>query len=80
MLLAFLLADRLADRLADGAAGTPAVAGILPTSRALAAEHKLARRTFDAAADRLVGQGHLTRSRRDSRVIDPLVAEWLRRR
>jgi hypothetical protein len=60
--------------LAAVADGTP------PTSRALAAEHRLARRTLDAAAARLADQGHLIRSPRDSRLVDPLLAEWLRRR
>jgi uncharacterized protein len=54
--------------------------GIAPTSRALAAEHRLARGTLDAAADRLVDQGHLIRHARGSRLVDPLLAEWLRRR
>jgi hypothetical protein len=54
--------------------------GIPPTSRALAAEHQLARGTLDAAAARLADQGHLIRSPRDSRLVDPLLAEWLRRR
>ena len=54
--------------------------GIPPTSRALAAEHKLARGTLDAAAARLADQGHLIRSPRGSRLVDPLLAEWLRRR
>jgi uncharacterized protein len=60
--------------LAAVADGTP------PTSRALAAEHQLARGTLDAAAARLADQGHLIRSPRDSRLVDPLLAEWLRRR
>jgi hypothetical protein len=54
--------------------------GIPPTSRPLAAEHQLARGTLDAAAARLADQGHLIRSPRDSRLVDPLLAEWLRRR
>jgi uncharacterized protein len=54
--------------------------GIAPTSRALAAEHGLARRTLDAAASRLADQGHLLRRPRDTRLVDPLLAEWLRRR
>ena len=54
--------------------------GIGPTSRALAAEHKLGRRTLDAAAGRLADQGHLIRRPRDSRPVDPLLSEWLRRR
>ena len=60
--------------LAAVADGTP------PTSRALASEHKLARGTLDAAAARLADQGHVIRSPRDSRLVDPLLAEWLRRR
>jgi hypothetical protein len=54
--------------------------GIAPTSRALASEHKLGRHTLDAAASRLQDQGHLIRRPRDSRLVDPLLAEWLRRR
>jgi hypothetical protein len=54
--------------------------GVAPASRALAAEHHLARGTLDAAAARLADQGHLIRSPRDSRLVDPLLAEWLRRR
>jgi hypothetical protein len=54
--------------------------GIAPTSRALAAEHRLGRTTLAAAADRLADQGHLIRSPRASRLVDPLLAEWLHRR
>jgi hypothetical protein len=54
--------------------------GIPPTSRALAAEHGVGRRTLDLAATRLADQGHLVRRPRDSRLVDPLLAEWLRRR
>jgi uncharacterized protein len=54
--------------------------GIAPTSRALAAEHGLSRRTLDAAAKRLADQGHLLRRPRDTQLVDPLLAEWLRRR
>jgi hypothetical protein len=54
--------------------------GIAPTSRSLAAEHKLGRRTLDAAAERLANQGHVLRRPRQTRLIDPLLAEWLRRR
>jgi hypothetical protein len=54
--------------------------GVAPTSRALAAEHNVARTTLGAAADRLVDQGHLIRSPRASRLVDPLLGEWLRRR
>jgi len=54
--------------------------GIAPTSRALAAAHRVARGTLDAAADRLADQGHLLRQPRRTRLVDPLLAEWLRRR
>jgi uncharacterized protein len=54
--------------------------GIAPTSRALATEHRLARRTLDVAAGRLADQGHLIRRPRDSHPVDPLLGEWLRRR
>jgi hypothetical protein len=54
--------------------------GVPPASRALAAEHQLARQTLHEAADRLVDQGHLAREETGIRVIDPLLAEWLRRR
>ena len=54
--------------------------GVAPTSPALAAEHNVARTTLGAAADRLVDQGHLFRRPRASRLVDPLLAVWLRRR
>jgi uncharacterized protein len=54
--------------------------GIAPTSRALAAEHGVGRQTLDAAAARLADQGHLIRAPRASRLVDPLLGEWLRRR
>jgi hypothetical protein len=54
--------------------------GIAPTSRALASEHGLGRQTLDAAAGRLADAGHLIRIPRASRLVDPLLAEWLRRR
>jgi uncharacterized protein len=54
--------------------------GIAPTSPALAAEHKLSRRTLDLAARRLADQGHVIRRPRKTRLVDPLLAEWLRRR
>ena len=54
--------------------------GVAPASRALAAEHRLSRQTLHEAADRLVDQGHLAREQPGVRVIDPLLAEWLRRR
>jgi hypothetical protein len=54
--------------------------GVAPTSRALAAEHRVSRGALDSAAGRLVDQGHLRRLRRGAVVVDPLLAEWLRRR
>jgi hypothetical protein len=54
--------------------------GVPPGSRALAAEHQLARRTLDMAAVRLADQGHLQRTPAGVHVVDPLLAEWLRRR
>ena len=54
--------------------------GVPPGSRALAAEHRLARRTLDVAAGRLVDQGHLVRDAAGARPVDPLLGEWLRRR
>ena len=54
--------------------------GVAPTSRALAAEHGLGRRTMDAAAARLADQGHLIRRPRATTLVDPLLSEWLRRR
>jgi len=54
--------------------------GTAVTSPALAAEHGVARTTLAAAADRLAAQGHLEREARRTTVVDPLPAEWLRRR
>jgi hypothetical protein len=54
--------------------------GLPPASPALATEHKLGRNTLHEAAERLVDQGHLAREGGRMRVIDPLLAEWLRRR
>lgn len=54
--------------------------GRAPSSPALAAEHKLTRRTLDLAARRLADQGHVIRRPRKTRLVDPLLAEWLRRR
>lgn len=54
--------------------------GVAPTSRALAADHRVSRGTLDAAATRLADQGHLKRLPRETQLIDPLLAEWLRRR
>jgi len=54
--------------------------GVPPASPALAEEHQLGRNTLHEAAERLADQGHLARDARATRVIDPLLAEWLRRR
>jgi hypothetical protein len=54
--------------------------GTPPTSRALAFEHRLGRSTLNAAADRLADQGHAGRENGATRIIDPLLAEWVRRR
>jgi hypothetical protein len=54
--------------------------GLAPTSRALAADHRVSRGTLDAAASRLADQGHLWRQPRGTHLVDPLLAEWLRRR
>jgi len=54
--------------------------GTAPTSRALATEHGLAHTTLARAAGRLADQGHVVRDERGTRVVDPLLREWLRRR
>jgi uncharacterized protein len=54
--------------------------GLPPASPGLAREHKLGRNTLHDAAERLVDQGHLARERSGTRVVDPLLREWLRRR
>ena len=54
--------------------------GLPPASMALADEHQLGRITLHDAAERLVDQGHLKREAKGTRVIDPLLREWLRRR
>lgn len=54
--------------------------GVAPASRGLAQEHRLSRQALHAAGDRLVDQGHITREGGGARVVDPLLAEWLRRR
>ncbi len=54
--------------------------GTAPTSQALASEHRLGRTTLNSAADRLADQGHVVRSRTGTRIVDPLLAEWVRRR
>jgi hypothetical protein len=54
--------------------------GVSPSSPALASEHQLGRNTLHEASERLVDQGHLARERGGTQVVDPLLAEWLRRR
>lgn len=54
--------------------------GIGPTSRALAAEHNLAHSTLGDSAAELADTGILLRDRAGYRLVDPLLAEWLRRR
>ena len=51
--------------------------GLFP---ALATEHGLGRNTLHVAAERLIDQGHLGRRGGAAYVVDPLLAEWLRRR
>jgi len=56
--------------------------GAPPSSTAVAASHGVARSTLNKAAERLVDQGHLHRvsGEKGVRIVDPLLAEWLRRR
>jgi hypothetical protein len=54
--------------------------GLSPASPALAGEHQLSRNTLHEAAARLVDQAHLARAGSGTRVIDPLLRQWLRRR
>jgi len=55
--------------------------GTSPSSPALASEHGLARTTLHEASERLIDQGHLARQGGGvTKVVDPLLAEWLRRR
>jgi hypothetical protein len=54
--------------------------GIPPASPLLAQDHQLGRNTLHEAAERLVDQGHLSRGAGGVTVVDPLLAEWLRRR
>lgn len=51
-----------------------------PTSGRLAAEHGVARSTLGGAAGRLEAAGHTRRVGRSTVVVDPLLAEWVRRR
>jgi hypothetical protein len=43
-------------------------------------QHRISRTALDAAARRLTDHGHLVRGARASRLTDPLLAQWLRRR
>ena len=54
--------------------------GVAPTSRALATEHRVSRKALGTAASRLASQGHLVKFPRGAQIVDPLLAEWLRRR
>jgi len=54
--------------------------GIAPTSQQLADQQNVARSTLGDTADRLSDHGHLIREPRASRLVDPLLAEWIRRR
>jgi hypothetical protein len=54
--------------------------GIAPTSQRLASQYNVARSTLGDTAARLVDHGHLIREPRASRLVDPLLAEWIRRR
>lgn len=64
----------------ERAALAAAADGIAPTSQHLADQHGVARSTLGAAADRLADHGHLIRAPRASQLVDPLLAEWVRRR
>lgn len=64
------------ERIVLGAAAD----GVAPSNEALAAEHQVARQTLNDAAERLADQGHVVRGPRAIRLVDPLLAEWLRRR
>jgi hypothetical protein len=54
--------------------------GLSATSRAVAEEHRVSHSALAQAARRLAEASHLERDGRGWRVIDPLLAEWLRRR
>lgn len=54
--------------------------GLPPTSQVVADQHKVAKSTLGAAADRLADRGHLFRTERGSQIVDPLLAAWLRTR
>ena len=54
--------------------------GLAATSRAVADEHRVSHVALAQAARRLASVGQLARDGRGWRIIDPLLAEWLRRR
>jgi len=55
--------------------------GLSPTSRCVASEHGIARSTMQRVVERLEADGQLVfRSDRQLQLLDPLFAEWLRRR
>jgi hypothetical protein len=54
--------------------------GRAPASRALAEEHRLSRQALHGASERLLDRGHLVRRGSGAHIVDPLLAEWLRRR
>lgn len=56
--------------------------GQAPTGSIVAGEHRVARSTLQQALDRLLGDGRHVRRDADGRprLLDPLFAEWLRRR
>ncbi|MDA0185743.1 AAA-like domain-containing protein [Solirubrobacter phytolaccae] len=54
--------------------------GVAVSSQQLADQHSVARSSLNDAADRLAAQGHLSRAARTTTPVDPLLAEWVRRR
>jgi hypothetical protein len=56
--------------------------GLPPTSRRVAEEHRVARSTLQDGVERLVRDGRQVQRREDGTpvLLDPLLAEWLRRR
>ncbi|HEX2393598.1 MAG TPA: hypothetical protein VHI77_11870 [Solirubrobacterales bacterium] len=59
---------------------TALASGLAATSRKAAAEHRLSHDALAEAAHRLENAGHLARAGRGWRFVDPLFADWLRRR
>jgi hypothetical protein len=54
--------------------------GLAATSRAVAHEHRISHDALAQAARRLESTGQLARAGRGWQIVDPLLAEWLRRR